>query len=68
LLSENRLERLKRRRWRRAQKIPGTDYQYLEFDEPDNVTNPLKWVDLAWFRMDGKYVRPKNQPYAYSIP
>jgi len=65
LLSENRRKRL---RWHGAQKIPGTDYQYLEFGEPDNVTNPFKWVDLAWFEMDGKYVRPKNQPYVYGIP
>ncbi len=57
LLSENRSKKL---RWGHAQKIPGTDYQYLEFDEPDKVTNPFKWVDLAWFQMDGKYVRPKN--------
>ena len=65
LLSENRRKRL---RWGGAQKIPGTDYQYLEFDEPDKVTNPFKWVDLTWFKMDGKYVRPKNQPYVYGIP
>lgn len=64
LLSENRRKEL---RWGRTQIIPGTDYQYLEIDEPDNVTNPFKWVDLAWFR-DGKYVRPKNQPYFYGIP
>ena len=68
LLSENRREKLAKKSWRRAQKIPGTDYQYLEFDEPDKVTNPFKWVDLAWFRMDGNYVRPKNQPYVYGIP
>ncbi|MDA9981492.1 hypothetical protein N9H39_01875 [Gammaproteobacteria bacterium] len=65
LLSENKRKKL---RWGHAQKIPGTDYQYLEYDGPDKVTNPFKWVDLAWFEMDGKYVRPKNQPYVYGIP